>query len=289
MKKKILLAALAVSIMSLSACNSETGSATNDTVVSGTEESKAEVTDSAEIAETSETEETSEEASGAEESKAEVPDGAEIAESSETEETSEEASGAEESKEEVTDSAETAESSETEEISEGPQLEPVIALSYGDYEFDISNMTYKDLLAFFQAIGYPASSDNRDYEVEPYGYLDEWHGPKITINVGDTEVSMTAAVYNPTGETIRALDAKIYSISNLTEITDDKLEILGINVTDFKDNALGALEERFSEIGFNNDIDSSVYVKRLDDGREVTWRDFNDILEITPVYDYGTY
>ena len=191
-----------------------------------------------------------------------------------------------ETKSEIVDKEEIEEtSSEVEE----PQLEPVIALSYEDYEFDISNMTYKDLLAFFQAIGYPASSDNRDYEVEPYGYLDEWHGPEITINVGDTEVSMTAAVYNPTGETIRALDAKIYSISNLTEITDDKLEILGINVTDFKDNALGALEERFSEIGFNNDIDSSVYVKRLDDGREVTWRDFNDILEITPVYDYGTY
>ena len=243
MKKKILLAALAVSIMSLSACNSETGSATNDTAVSGAEESKAEVTDSAEIAETSETEETSEEA-------------------------------------------------------EEPQLEPVIALSYGDYEFDISNMTYKDLLAFFQAIGYPASSDNRDYEVEPYGYLDIWHGPEITINVGDTEVSMTVSVYNPTGETIRALDAKIYSISHiddLLDIIDEDVKVFGVSLNTFDEDEyegrtsmLDNAESQISKFGYNRNCEE--FIKRLDDGREVSLDTEGDMeLEITPVYDYGTY
>ena len=46
-----------------------------------------------------------------------------------------------ETKSEIADKEEIEEtSSEAEE----PQLEPVIALSYGDYEFDISNMTYVD-------------------------------------------------------------------------------------------------------------------------------------------------
>ena len=293
MKKKILLAALAVSIMSLSACNSETGSATNDTVVSGTEESKAEVTDSAEIAETSETEETSEEASGAEESKAEVPDGAEIAESSETEETSEEASGAEESKEEVTDSAETAESSETEEISEGPQLEPVIALSYGDYEFDISNMTYKDLLAFFQAIGYPALSGAGEYKLEPYEYWD-FDYVRANIAVGDDEVTLCAWLYNPTGEEISALDAKIYSINDIRDlpnIIDLNLKVLGVSANTFIEHEsetamLDDIESQISGFGYTRNGDE--FTKRLDDGREITLSTSGRI-SITPVYDYGTY
>lgn len=237
MKKKILLAALAVSIMSLSACNSETGSATNDAVVSGAEESKAEVTDGAEITETSETEETSSEA-------------------------------------------------------EEPQLEPVIALSYGDYEFDISNMTYKDLLAFFQAIGYPASADGRYMEVEPYERTYYPETPGIIITIGDDDVELSTYVYNPTGEKISALDAKVLSIDGLRWFPDSKLKILGIVNADIFTKYNGQyqlredLESQLSEFGYIRNDDE--FIKRLDDGREITLQT-TGYISITPVYDYGTY
>ena len=114
---------------------------------------------------------------------------------------------------------ETLEESE-ENQSEEPQLEPVIALSYGDYEFDISNMTYKDFLAFLQEIGYPASAESsgRQMELEPYEYEDSWSGAEAKITVGDTTVSLLLEVYNPTGEKITALDARIAKILNLTDI-----------------------------------------------------------------------
>lgn len=238
MKKKILLAALAVSIMSLSACNSETGSATNDTVVSGAEESKAEVLDGAEIAETSEIEETSEEA-------------------------------------------------------EEPQLEPVIALSYGDYEFDISNMTYKDLLAFFQAIGYPASADGRYMEIEPYERTYYPETPGIVITIGDDDVELSTSVYNPTGEKISALDAKVLSVDGLRWFPDSKLKILGIVNADtlakydYDDYMfLKDLESQLSEFGYIRNDDE--FIKRLDDGREITLKT-TGYISITPFYDYGTY
>ena len=243
MKKKILLAALAVSIMSLSACNSETGSATNDTAVSGAEESKAEVTDSAEIVETSETEETSEEA-------------------------------------------------------EEPQLEPVIALASGNYEFDISNMTYKDLLAFFQAIGYPSSLSATiagEKELGPYEVLDSVQGPTIYITVGDEEIELETSVYNPSGETITALDAKVRSIYNLAHIPDEELTILGVKANTFTkyDNNQGTMlwddiESQLSEFGYIRNDDE--FIKRLDDGREVSLYFYADgYIGITPFYDYGTY
>ena len=238
MKKKILLAALAVSIMSLSACNSETGSATNDTVVSGAEESKAEVLDGAEIAESPETEETSEEA-------------------------------------------------------EEPQLEPVIALSYGDYEFDISNMTYKDLLAFFQAIGYPALSGAGEYKLEPYEYWD-FDYVRANIAVGDDEVTLCAWLYNPTGEEISALDAKIYYINDIRDlpnIIDLNLKVLGVSANTFIEHEsetamLDDIESQISGFGYTRNGDE--FTKRLDDGREITLSTSGRI-SITPVYDYGTY
>ena len=239
MKKKILLAALAVSIMSLSACNSETGSATNDTVVSDAEESKAEVTDSAEIAGSSETEE-----------------------------------------------------------AEEPQLEPVIALASGDYEFDISNMTYKDLLAFFQAIGYPSSLSATiagEKELGPYEALDSVQGPTIYITVGDEEIELETSVYNPSGETITALDAKVRSIYNLAHIPDEELTILGVKANTFTkyDNNQGTMlwddiESQLSEFGYIRNDDE--FIKRLDDGREVSLYFYADgYIGITPFYDYGTY
>lgn len=247
MKKKILLAALAVSIMSLSACNSETGSATNDTVVSGTEESKAEVTDSAEIAETSEIEETSEEA-------------------------------------------------------EEPQLEPVIALSYGDYEFDISNMTYKDLLAFFQEIGCPVQStiiwtngDERFIE-DPYGeiHID------ITIGSSDGNCDIRLHVYNPTDSSISIYNSKISYIEfednfNRWEILPpDDMEIFGIKpkeVIGLDDNEYDdILRQKLTEIGFNETESGGRYYKVLNDGRQVGIDSVsNYTIDITPVYDYGTY
>ena len=97
---------------------------------------------------------------------------------------------------------ETLEESE-ENQSEEPQLEPVIALSYGDYEFDISNMTYKDFLAFLQAIGYPASANSTvsQMELEPYEFIDTWHGPDVEVTVGDNEetISLSANGNTSTG------------------------------------------------------------------------------------------
>lgn len=95
---------------------------------------------------------------------------------------------------------------ETSEEPEEPQLEPVIALSYGDYEFDISNMTYKDFLAFLQAIGYPASANSTisQMELEPYEFIDTWHGPDVEVTVGDNEetISLSANGNTSTGNTL---------------------------------------------------------------------------------------
>lgn len=100
---------------------------------------------------------------------------------------------------------ETLEESE-ENQSEEPQLEPVIALSYGDYEFDISNMTYKDFLAFLQAIGYPASANSTisQMELEPYEFIDTWHGPDVEVTVGDNEetISLSANGNTSTGNSL---------------------------------------------------------------------------------------
>ena len=66
---------------------------------------------------------------------------------------------------------------------EMPKYEPVIALSYDGNEFDISNGTYKDLLAFFQAIGHPSTSDDRDTKLEPY-YDGAFDLRKIYVTAG---------------------------------------------------------------------------------------------------------
>lgn len=183
---------------------------------------------------------------------------------------------------------------ETSEEPEEPQLEPVIALSYGDYEFDISNMTYKDFLAFLQEIGYPdsAESSSRQMELEPYEYEDSWSGTEAEITVGDTTVSIPLDVYNPTGEKITALDARIAKILNLTDINDNNLKILGVNASLFSEydsdyELKKILDPQLGELGYTRDGDYE-YTKTLSDGRIVTFS-INGTLSITPVYDYGTY
>ena len=193
-----------------------------------------------------------------------------------------------ETKSEIVDKEEIEEtSSEAEE----PQLEPVIALSYEDYEFDISNMTYKDLLAFFQAIGYPASSDGRNMELEPYERRYFSEGPGILITVGDDDIRLDTSVYNTTGEKISVLDARVCGIDGLRDFSDNKLKILGIVNADIFTKYNGQyqlredLESQLSEFGYIRNDDE--FIKRLDDGREVRLDTVG--LDITPVYDYGTY
>lgn len=195
-----------------------------------------------------------------------------------------------ETKSEIADKEEIEEtSSEAEE----PQLEPVIALSYGDYEFDISNMTYKDLLAFFQAIGYPALSGAGEYKLEPYEYWDSNYA-RTYITVGDNEVTLCAWLYNPTGEEISALDAKIYSINDIRDlpnIIDLDLKVLGVDINTFIEHEsetamLNDIESQISGFGYIRNGDK--FTKRLDDGREITLSTSGHI-SITPVYDYGTY
>lgn len=183
---------------------------------------------------------------------------------------------------------------ETSEEPEEPQLEPVIALSYGDYEFDISNMTYKDFLAFLQEIGYPASAESsgRQIELEPYEYEDSWSGTEAEITVGDTTVYLPLDVYNPTGEKITALDARIAKILNLTDINDNNLKILGVNASLFSEydsdyELKKILDPQLGELGYTRDGDYE-YTKTLSDGRIVTFN-IDGSVSITPVYDYGTY
>ena len=188
---------------------------------------------------------------------------------------------------------ETLEESE-ENQSEEPQLEPVIALSCGDYEFDISNMTYRDFLAFLQEIGYPASAESsgRQMELEPYEYEDSWSGAEAKITVGDTTVPLLLEVYNPTGEKITALDARIATILNLTDINDNNLKILGVNASLFSEydsdyELKKILDPQLGELGYTRDGDYE-YTKTLSDGRIVTFN-IDGSVSITPVYDYGTY
>ena len=261
MKKKFLFMALVLSSLSLSACGTETKTASDNAVVSEAEEN-----------------------TGADEK--------------ETEELLE----------------------ETTEEPEKPKYEPVIALSYEGKEFDISNGTYKDLLAFFQAIGSPSVEDSRDVEIEPYSLYDkayiEFGNPQ-----GSEELILKLTVYNPTGKTITALDSKISSLDiascyewwgTTNPVEDGYYEAFSEDVlifgVPFKTYIYGGypysasshghdtrlysdevLKDMLSELGFeSNDYEFS---KIFEDGRMITVSDSYpsfDLanIEITPLFEY---
>jgi hypothetical protein len=226
MKKKFLFMALVLSSLSLSACGTETKTASDNAVVSEAEEN-----------------------TGADEK--------------ETEELLE----------------------ETTEEPEKPKYEPVIALSYEGKEFDISNGTYKDLQAFFQAIGHPATSDpSRNDELEPY-FEDSYREHDFDVTAGNGTRAISVRVYNPTGERIKVMDSKIEElwiggIIKNEEFSEDIL-VCGVSFKDFRD---WVSSSKFEELGYQRN--GSEFVKVLDDGRQVIYDENNDILIITPLFEY---
>lgn len=230
MKKKFLFMALVLSSLSLSACGTETKTASDNAVVSEAEEN-----------------------TGADEK--------------ETEELLE----------------------ETTEEPEKPKYEPVIALSYEGKEFDISNGTYKDLLAFFQAIGHPSTSDYKNKELEPY-YDGLSMGLGIDVTAGSDTAYIDVQPYNPTGETIKIINSKIGEL-NLEDIIkneefSDDIVFCGISFKELREirgwGGSGVLASKFNELGYEKDASS--FIKALEDGRQIIIDDYG--IEITPLFEY---
>lgn len=194
-------------------------------------------------------------------------------------------------------------SEEPSEEPEMPKYEPVIALSYDGNEFDISNGTYKDLLAFFQAIGHPVVKDDRDIELEPY-YDGAFDLRKIYVTAGSKTEEVIVRLYNPTGETIKVIDSKIQEIRlggiEYNEEFSDDIMVCGIPFKDFRNmkppyinhkNAMinRDLGTKFNEYGYEymaDEYGNHVFIKVLEDGRRVIFDEYD--IEITPVFEYET-
>ena len=112
--------------------------------------------------------------------------------------------------------------------------------------------------------------------------------------IDDPQLVLLVTLYNPTGEEISALDAKIYSINDIRDlpnIIDLDLKVLGVDINTFIEHEsetamLNDIESQISGFGYIRNGDK--FTKRLDDGREITLSTSGHI-SITPVYDYGTY
>lgn len=171
------------------------------------------------------------------------------------------------------------------------EYEPVIAFSCDGKTFDMSNMTYQDLLDFFESIGHPAeffNPEKADMTLGPYEVMESWQPHLLYLPDGEKTIKLRVNAYNPTDKEINVREGKVYEIAGLDEITRSTtfpldMEIGGITLETCKGKN-GEREQKLSELGFAIENDNPYHSKTLDDGREL--RFYGDIIfQITPVFN----
>ena len=85
------------------------------------------------------------------------------------------------------------------------EYEPVIAFSCDGKTFDMSNMTYQDLLDFFESIGHPAeffNPEKADMTLGPYEVMESWQPHLLYLPDGEKTIKLRVNAYNPTDKEI---------------------------------------------------------------------------------------
>ena len=207
-------------------------------------------------------------------------------------------------------------SSETENL----PYEPVIVFADEDSEFDITNMTYRDFIEFFEDLGLPAMDvEKRQFSLPAYA-----EDCEMDVFFENYQLYLSLETYNPTDQTISLMDAKVQYIKGLDDLIPglsergytsilDHLTFCGFSLYDAYDiegesflsylsepyivngaYLSGAQEKAFqekrevflqkaAELGYRGIEENYVLEKTLPDGRIIRIDDRG--LEITPLLD----